>query len=186
LPDDDRDLLERHLERVKLTPNHVELGLWQSVEAAQAHNPANNDSSAPRTANVTTISLPWTSPVPATVKGIAHVPAHNTPITPSLRDALLMAIARARRWADELARGGVVSFAMLARRERKLERHIRLLLPLAFLSPRIGRLGLPLQHGLGDVIAVAGTALVGVGWAHAVAALIKDAAGQQRGEPRSR
>jgi site-specific DNA recombinase len=137
LPDDDRDLLERHLERVKLTPNHVELGLWQSVEAAQAHNPANNDSSAPRTANVTTISLPWTSPVPATVKGIAHVPAHNTPITPSLRDALLMAIARARRWADELARGGVVSFAMLARRERKLERHIRLLLPLAFLSPRI-------------------------------------------------
>src|SRR6476659_10178883 len=33
-----------------------------------------------------------------------------------------------------------------------------------------------LQHGLGDVIAVARAALVGMGRAHAVAALIKDAA----------
>ena len=75
--------------------------------------------------------------MPATVKGIAHVPAHNTPITPSRRDALLVAIARARRWADELTHGRLGSFAMLARREGKVERHIRLLLPLAFLSPRI-------------------------------------------------
>jgi site-specific DNA recombinase len=137
LPDDDRDLLERHLERVTLTPNHLELRLWQIVEAAQIYNPANNGSSAPPIANVTTITVPWTSPVPAAMKGIAHVPAHNTPITPSRPDALLMAIARARRWADELAHGGVVSFAMLARRGGKVERHIRLLLPLAFLSPRI-------------------------------------------------
>jgi site-specific DNA recombinase len=127
LPDDDRDLLERHLERVTLTPNHLELRLWQSVEAVQAHNTANDDSSAPRIANVTTIIVPWTS----------HVPAHNTPMTPSHRDALLMAIAKARNWADEMAHGRVGSFAMLARREGKVERHIRLLLPLAFLSPRI-------------------------------------------------
>ena len=33
-----------------------------------------------------------------------------------------------------------------------------------------GRLGLSLQHGLGDVIAVAHAALVGMAWAHAVAA----------------
>jgi hypothetical protein len=137
LPDDDRDLLERHLERVTLTANHLELRLRQSLEAAQAHNSANNGSSAPPIVNVTTITVPWTNPVPATVKGIAHVPAHNTPITPSRRDALLMAIARARRWADELAHGRLGSFAMLARREGKVERHIRLLLPLAFLSPRI-------------------------------------------------
>jgi hypothetical protein len=44
-----------------------------------------------------------------------------------------------------------------------------------------GRLGLLLQHGLGDVIAVAGAALVGVGWAHAVAAIIKKAPAQERG-----
>jgi site-specific DNA recombinase len=36
-----------------------------------------------------------------------------------------------------LANGRVGSFAMLARREGKAERHIRLLLPLAFVSPQI-------------------------------------------------
>jgi site-specific DNA recombinase len=133
LPDNDGDLLERHLDRVTLTPNHVELRLRQSREAAQA----DNDSSAPRIANVTTITLPWTSPVPVAVKGIIHVPAHNTPIRPSRRDILLMAIAKARNWVEELADGQLGSFAVLARREGKLERHIRLLLPLAFLSPRI-------------------------------------------------
>jgi hypothetical protein len=48
-----------------------------------------------------------------------------------------MAIAQARSWVDELANGRLGSFAALARREGKAERHIRLLLPLAFLSPRI-------------------------------------------------
>jgi len=75
--------------------------------------------------------------VPAAVKGIIHVPAHNTPMTPSRRDILLMAIAKARNWVDELANGRIGSFAVLARREGTVERHIRLLLPLAFLSPRI-------------------------------------------------
>ena len=88
-------------------------------------------------AGVTTITVSWTSPVPAALKGLIHVPAHNTPMTPSRRDILLMAIAKARSWVDELAHGRVGSLAVLARREGKVERHIRLLLPLAFLSPRI-------------------------------------------------
>jgi site-specific DNA recombinase len=127
LPDDDRELLERYLERVTLTANHLQLRLQQTADL----------SGSPIAANVTTITVPWTSPVPAAVKGIIHVPAHNTPISPSSRDALLMAIAKARKWIDELAHGRLGSLAVLARREGKLERHIRLLLPLAFLSPRI-------------------------------------------------
>jgi site-specific DNA recombinase len=134
LPDNDRELLERHLERAILTPNHLNLRLRQIVEPTQAHDSANNSAERP-IPSVTTI--PWSSPVPAAVKGIIHVPAHNTPMTPSRRDALLMAIAKARNWADELAHGRVGSFAVLARREGKVERHIRLLVPLAFLSPRI-------------------------------------------------
>jgi site-specific DNA recombinase len=137
LLDDDHELLERHLERVTLTPNHLELRLRQSVEAAQAHNPADAGSSAPPIANVTTITVPRTSPVPAAVKGIIHVPAHNTPMTPSRRDTLLMAIAKARNWVDELANGRVGSLAVFARREGKRERHIQLLAALAFVSPRI-------------------------------------------------
>jgi site-specific DNA recombinase len=137
LPKNDRELLERHLERVTLTLTRLELRLRQSLEAAQADNAATNGASATRNGKVTTISLPWTSPVPAAVKGIIHVPAHNTPITPSRRETLLMAIAKARNWVDELAQGRVGSCAVLAKREGKVERHIRLLLPLAFLSPRI-------------------------------------------------
>jgi site-specific DNA recombinase len=75
--------------------------------------------------------------MPAAVKGIVHVPAHNTPITPSRRETLLTAIAKARQWVDEVAQGRTATFAQIARREGKVERHVRLLAPLAFLSPRI-------------------------------------------------
>jgi site-specific DNA recombinase len=136
VPDNDRELLERHLERVTLTPNHLELRLRQIVEAAEAQDPANN-SAGHSIAGVTLIAVPWTSAVPATVKGIIHVPAHNTPIKASRREALLIAIAKARKWIDDLAHGRVASFAAIARREGKVERHIRLLAPLAFLSPRV-------------------------------------------------
>jgi site-specific DNA recombinase len=137
LPDNDRELIERHLERVTLSLTHLELRLRQSRQAARADNAANNGSSATPNAKVTTITLPWTARVPAAVKGVIHVPAHNTPITPSRRETLLTAIAKARTWAEDLAHGRVASCALLARRESKVERHIRLLLPLAFLSPRI-------------------------------------------------
>ncbi len=137
LPDSDLELLERHLERVTLTSNHLELRLRQSFEPAQADDAGHEHPSALRIAGSTTITIPWASPVPAAVKGIIHVPAHNTPMKPSRRESLLMAIAQARSWVDELANGRLGSFAALARREGKAERHIRLLLPLAFLSPRI-------------------------------------------------
>ena len=86
---------------------------------------------------VATITIPWTGPMPAAVKGIVHVPAHNTPIKPSRRETLLTAIAKARQWVDDVAQGRIATFAQIARREGKVERHVRLLAPLAFLSPRI-------------------------------------------------
>ena len=75
--------------------------------------------------------------MPDSLSGIIHVPAHNTPIKVDRREALLIAIAKARQWIEDLTHGRVASFATIARREGKVERHIRLLAPLAFLSPRI-------------------------------------------------
>ena len=75
--------------------------------------------------------------MPAAVRGIIHVPAHNTPMKPSRREALLSAIAKARNWVDDLAHGRAASLAAIARREGMVERHMRLRLPLAFVSPRI-------------------------------------------------
>ena len=56
---------------------------------------------------------------------------------PASRDALLTAIAKARGWIDDIRLGRIASFAGIAEREAQGERHIRLLAPLAFLSPRI-------------------------------------------------
>src|SRR5438552_1800158 len=70
LPANDRDLVERHLERVTLTANHVELRLREIVEQAQeldAHDGAST-SSRPAITTIKTIAVPWTSPMPAAVK----------------------------------------------------------------------------------------------------------------------
>jgi site-specific DNA recombinase len=56
---------------------------------------------------------------------------------PESRDALLIAIAKARGWIDDIRLGRLASLAEIAEREAVGERHIRLLAPLAFLSPRI-------------------------------------------------
>jgi site-specific DNA recombinase len=56
---------------------------------------------------------------------------------PESRDALLIAIAKARGWIDDIRLGRLASFAEIAEREAHCERHIRLLAPVAFLSSRI-------------------------------------------------
>jgi len=50
---------------------------------------------------------------------------------------LLKAVARAKRWVDELVSGKVRSVSALARREGMDGRSVRRLIPLGFLSPRI-------------------------------------------------
>jgi hypothetical protein len=54
---------------------------------------------------------------------------------PGGRETLLIAIAKARRWIKDVERGQ--TFADIAHREGKAERHIRHLVRLAFVSPRV-------------------------------------------------
>ena len=83
------------------------------------------------------LTLPWTAPSFAAVKGILHAPSAKPAMKAESRDALLTAIAKARRWIDDIRLGRIVSFAEIAEHEAQGERHIRLLAPLAFVSPRI-------------------------------------------------
>jgi site-specific DNA recombinase len=69
------------------------------------------------------------------VKGVLHRPSGKAMLKPETRDTILLAIAKARSWIDDLASGGVQSFAEIAHREGKVERHVRLLAPLAFTPP---------------------------------------------------
>jgi hypothetical protein len=136
--DSDRELIERHVERITLTRKHIKLQMRSISDAPDAATVAEDPGpNAVEDLRGATIKIPWSGPVPAAVKGIAHIPAHNTPIKPSRRETLLTAIAKARQWVDEMAQGRTATFAQIARREGKVERQIRLLAPLAFLSPRI-------------------------------------------------
>ena len=135
IPDDAHKLIERHVERVTLTSRNVELQLRSRGEAAAA---IDADEAATVAAQPNGgLTIPWTHSDPTAIKGVVYVPSHNTPMTPSRRDALLIAIAKARAWVEDLAHGRAASFAAIARREGKAERHVRLLAPLAFVSPRI-------------------------------------------------
>jgi site-specific DNA recombinase len=82
------------------------------------------------------ISVPWSSTTNGAAKGIVDAPQSIPQTSPIERDALLTAIAKARMWIEDLTEGRAVSFAEIAKREGKVERHIRLLAPLAFISPR--------------------------------------------------
>jgi site-specific DNA recombinase len=133
----DRDLIERYVHSVIAKSQALDVRLVLASEApAQTAEPNVHDP-APRQISTTTLTLAWTAPRFAAVKGIVHAPSAKPAMKPESRDALLTAIAKARRWIDDIRLGRIASFAEIAEREAQGERHIRLLAPLAFLSPRI-------------------------------------------------
>jgi site-specific DNA recombinase len=85
------------------------------------------------------IVLPWTAPSGPSAKGILHSPSASAgrSMTPETRDVLLAAIAKARAWVEDLVSGRATSFPEIAGREGKVERHVRFLAPLAFVSPSV-------------------------------------------------
>jgi site-specific DNA recombinase len=132
----DRELVQRHVARVIVKPQALDVWLIPTCEAsAQAEDPV--DDPAPCHSPTTTITLPWTAPSFAAVKGIIHAPCAKPTMKAETREALLTALAKARGWIDDIRLGRIASFAEIAEREVQGERHIRLLAPLAFLSPRI-------------------------------------------------
>jgi hypothetical protein len=132
----DRDLIERHVARVMVTPQALEVRLnTAGEESAQAEDPNVLDPAPCRPPIM--ITLPWIAPSFMAIKGILHAPSSPPAMSPERRDALLTAIAKARRWIEGIRLGRFASFAEIAEHEAQGERHIRLLAPLALLSPRI-------------------------------------------------
>ena len=133
----DRELIERHVARVVIKPQTLEVSLIPAKETSVQGEDPNLPDAAPGNHPATTIALPWTAPRFAAVKGILHEPGAKPVMKPESRDVLLTAIAKARGWIDDIRLGRIASFTEIAAREGLGERHIRLLAPLAFLSPRI-------------------------------------------------
>ena len=63
------------------------------------------------------------------------------PERPERRPRLVSAIARGRRWLDELVSGSITSTEQIALRERCSIRHVNMTISLAFLAPKLVRAG---------------------------------------------
>jgi site-specific DNA recombinase len=134
---EDRDLIERQIERVTIKVQAIEIHLAGNAERLQGMSTGATTSCEAGDPPQTTITLPWSATTFAEVKGILHYPTPRPTMSLETREVLLSAIARARSWIDDLVEGRVGSFSEIAHREGKVERHIRLLASLAFVSPRI-------------------------------------------------
>jgi site-specific DNA recombinase len=135
----DRGVIDRYVARIIVRPDSIDIELREPT-AAPAPSLATiapvAAAAAASSTCTTVISLPWSAPAFPSVKGVLHRPEAKPTLKQEARDAILLAIAKARSWIDDVASGCVRSFAEIAEREGKVERHIRLLTPLAFIPPR--------------------------------------------------
>ena len=119
----DRELIERHIERIIVRPGELEIKVRSSEEEAGAGSQIS-------------LSIPFAPNLPRQ-KGITHAPADQGTMDSETRDALLKAIARSRSWLDSILAGKAASFDDIAAAENLAARHVRRLAVLTFLSPKI-------------------------------------------------
>ncbi len=117
----DRELIEETVSQITVGPEDIEIQL--------------TDGAASRTGKCATINVPRCDRRPLMAKGILQPTSSPAVMDNGNRDVLLTAIAKSRSWVADLAAGRVTSLGEIAKRERRVERHIRLLAPLAFVSP---------------------------------------------------
>jgi site-specific DNA recombinase len=126
----DREIVENHLGRAIVERDQITIALRSGDVAEATSNP--ND--AP------TISVPFRANLPLR-KGLTHTPSGGQAMAEATRSVLLMAIARSRAWVDTMvkdpAKDPATEIGTIAKRENLAERHVRFLMPLAYLSPRI-------------------------------------------------
>jgi hypothetical protein len=94
-----------------------------------------------RSAESVTLSIPWQKPPSKRFRKIlvphGALRENVRPDRAERRLRLITAIARGRRWLDEIVSGSITDPGQLAKRERCTIRQINLTLSLAFLSPKL-------------------------------------------------
>ena len=126
------------LKRVVITPTGIKLHIAgpESVPSPETDREDDHFQDSPDYPS-TVISVPWEPTKFIAVKGIVPNPAENRPtLKPEAIEAILTAVAKARKWMYDLT-NEKITIAEIARHEGRIERHIRLLLPLAFVSPHL-------------------------------------------------
>lgn len=148
----DRELVAAHVRSVVLSEGKLNIEVYANPQSADEQSIATEfepDTQAifshiddvreepdrhPDDRPVQRLSIPWT---PRDVHRAKGVRDDGRPgLSDAARDQLLRAIAKARRWIDHISIDAT-TFADIAKAEVCVERHVRFLAPLAFLSPAL-------------------------------------------------
>lgn len=118
-----RALVEGEIARITIQPNSIsiELAAREGIQAEEVDHRQ-------------IVNLPWSKKPFRAAKGTLWAPFTNPSVPENdvrHKEAVLTAIAKARRWTDQLMAGA--DLMDIAGREEKSERYIRMLIPLAFM-----------------------------------------------------
>ena len=144
---DDRDLIRSHVVRVDLQADQLAIELRAENAPSSLRNTLDDDRPVLR--------IPWTkTPMKRRREIIVPVSesAHDVrPIRAETRATLVAAIARGRRWLDEIVAGTVISVEQIASREKCSIRQVHMTISLAFLAPSLVKAAIEgrLPHGIG-------------------------------------
>lgn len=124
----DRAVASEIIERIEVRKNQlvVQLKQNQAGEGIAEDEP--------------TVVIPWTKPPSRMVRSILRPTSAKLPLRPmklERRATLVAAIARGRRWLDELMADSATDAQAIAQREHCSLRHVNMTLSLAFLSPTL-------------------------------------------------
>jgi site-specific DNA recombinase len=134
----DQQAIVAQIDKITVKRDAIEIQLLEDGATSANSGSAKRKMKESSSAGTGMISIPWTASTFVAVKGIVQAPQTDGPaLDPDKRDVLLNAIAKARRWIDDITSGRVKSFADIATKEKNVERHIRLLAPLAFVAPSL-------------------------------------------------
>jgi site-specific DNA recombinase len=130
---DDRGLIRNHVARVDLQMDQLAIELRAAKASGNPRYAPDNDRLV--------LHIPWKKIqmkrrreiiVPASAS-----PHELRPIRAETRATLVAAIARGRRWLDEIVAGTVTSVEQIAAREKCSIRQVHMTISLAFLAPRL-------------------------------------------------
>lgn len=142
-PPADRELFLRQIiDRVIIHPTRVEIRIKVPQLIQQLNGPAPTITGTPATNSQTTpFSLPPIATIDCPFRHISQgralrlIVGNNQIITDASRQAIPKAIARARRWYEQIVTGEVASIPAIARREKINYAYVKKIFPLALLSP---------------------------------------------------
>jgi DNA invertase Pin-like site-specific DNA recombinase len=136
-PTDDRHLINTHLIRVEVQPDHLVIALRMSTHG----QPPDGEPPDVQDNDRLVVRIPWRKTpmkrrrdiiVPASVS-----PHDRRPIRAETRATLVASIARGRRWLDEIVAETVTSVEQIAARDKCSIRQVNMTISLAFLAPEL-------------------------------------------------